>query len=301
MQSRCLLILAAWYVLSVSLASIVFGIQDSIAQGDLIFPIRYIPISSKQYYLVSLFVALLSIWIMTRFVERRPFASLGLRLDPSALLLLTLGFLAIIIYKAILAYIISYTQLGLLPKWPFLQPISDLSQFMLKVLPTVIPSAYEEVIFRGYLLQTLLSGFGVLPAILVNSAIFALLHSYTSWIAYLNAGLLGFLFSSAYAKTRSLWLPIGMHIGWNLIVNYWGLEATTTSRFTGIRAEVYFLDNPIYTIGLLGVIAIFFILPLRPHPQMKALWDRYIRPAPWPPWRRREGEPHELEAPGSEV
>ena len=43
-----------------------------------------------------------------------------------------------------------------------------------------------------------------------------------------------------------------------------------------------FIYRPVMT-----TLVMMGILTLNPHPAAKDLWDQYIHPAPWPPWRRR--------------
>jgi hypothetical protein len=77
----------------------------------------------------------------------------------------------------------------------------------------------EELVFRGYPMQILMTGVGPLPAIVVMSGLFGLLHYLNpnaTWLGTLNVVLAGMLLSLAYLRTRSLWFPFGIHIGWIL-------------------------------------------------------------------------------------
>ncbi|HEV2365681.1 MAG TPA: type II CAAX endopeptidase family protein [Caulobacteraceae bacterium] len=77
----------------------------------------------------------------------------------------------------------------------------------------------EEIVFRGALFRILEQGFGTLAATLVSGALFGLVHALNpganlvSTIAIaLEAGV---LLALVYAVVRNLWLPIGVHLGWN--------------------------------------------------------------------------------------
>lgn len=77
----------------------------------------------------------------------------------------------------------------------------------------------EEVVMRGVAYRLFEEGFGTTIAILLSGALFGLLHianpgaTVESTIAIaLEAGI---LLAAAYALTRSLWFPIGLHFGWN--------------------------------------------------------------------------------------
>ncbi|MGB8889990.1 MAG: CPBP family intramembrane glutamic endopeptidase [Candidatus Korobacteraceae bacterium] len=76
----------------------------------------------------------------------------------------------------------------------------------------------EELMFRGYPFQHLVKGIGAAGAIAVFSVLYGLLHLKNPgagrW-GVINTILIGILLSIAYLRTRSLWLPWGIHFGWN--------------------------------------------------------------------------------------
>jgi membrane protease YdiL (CAAX protease family) len=79
-------------------------------------------------------------------------------------------------------------------------------------------AAFEEIVFRGYPLQVLMRGMGAWPAILLMSVLFGILHAgnpNASALGIINTILAGIWLSAAYLKTRSLWFPYGLHLGWN--------------------------------------------------------------------------------------
>lgn len=80
----------------------------------------------------------------------------------------------------------------------------------------------EELMFRGFVFQRLIDGLGVWPAQLIGGAFFLLTHS----DALREAGALGLLgainifiaslmFGFAFVRTRSLAMPIGIHLAAN--------------------------------------------------------------------------------------
>lgn len=79
----------------------------------------------------------------------------------------------------------------------------------------------EELMFRGYPFQRLVDIAGPTAAVLVMSALFGLAHldnPHSSYWAVTNTILVGILLSVAYLRTRSLWLPWGIHFGWNAVL-----------------------------------------------------------------------------------
>jgi uncharacterized protein len=76
----------------------------------------------------------------------------------------------------------------------------------------------EELLFRGFVFQRLISGLGVWPAQLIIAAFFLLTHcsnpgmiGSTKLVASINIFLASILFGVAFLRTRSLALPLGLH------------------------------------------------------------------------------------------
>lgn len=91
---------------------------------------------------------------------------------------------------------------------------------------TLTSVLYEELIFRGALLYILIKKFGVRTACLTSAICFGVYHWFTSGalgnplqmtIIFLMTGIWGAMFAIAFAKTKSLYLPTGLHFGWNFI------------------------------------------------------------------------------------
>ena len=76
----------------------------------------------------------------------------------------------------------------------------------------------EELLSRGYHLQTLESGTNLFWAVLLSSSVFGTLHIFNpgaTWISTVGIILAGFFLALPFVLTRQLWLSIGLHIGWN--------------------------------------------------------------------------------------
>jgi membrane protease YdiL (CAAX protease family) len=77
----------------------------------------------------------------------------------------------------------------------------------------------EELLFRGGVFRILEDSFGTTVALVLSGALFGALHLTNPHASLFSAAAIaleaGVLLGAAYAATRSLWLPIGIHIGWN--------------------------------------------------------------------------------------
>lgn len=94
----------------------------------------------------------------------------------------------------------------------------------------------EELGFRGYPFQRLVEAFGPVAAIAILSVLFGMAHfgnpNVTAW-AVINTVLVGVLFSVAYLRTRSLWMPWGIHFSWNAVLGLgFGLPVSGLSKFS---------------------------------------------------------------------
>ncbi len=93
--------------------------------------------------------------------------------------------------------------------------------WILTILLLTVSAASEELLFRGYPLQVLMVAIGPWPAMVVMSSLFGLGHYFNpdaTWVGTMNTFLAGILLCLAYVRTRSLWFPYGIHIGWNLAI-----------------------------------------------------------------------------------
>ena len=83
----------------------------------------------------------------------------------------------------------------------------------------------EEMLFHGYAFQLLVRRLGAFATILPAAVIFGLAHMdnpNSSWLGVGNTMLWGVLFGYAYLRTSALWLPIGLHFGWNVALPVFG-------------------------------------------------------------------------------
>lgn len=85
---------------------------------------------------------------------------------------------------------------------------------------------FEEFLFRGALLFITLKYLGENKAILISSFIFGIYHWFSYEVfgdlismiyVFVITGIGGCMFAFAFARTRSLFLPVGLHYGWNLV------------------------------------------------------------------------------------
>jgi membrane protease YdiL (CAAX protease family) len=95
----------------------------------------------------------------------------------------------------------------------------------------------EELLFRGYGFQVLLGTLGEYATILPMSVLFGLAHSNNqsaSNLGIANTMLWGLLLGMAFLRSRDLWLPTGLHYGWNVTLPFFGVNLSGfTMNVTG--------------------------------------------------------------------
>jgi membrane protease YdiL (CAAX protease family) len=83
----------------------------------------------------------------------------------------------------------------------------------------------EELLCRGYAFQIPMSRLGPIGTVLPMGVLFGLLHArnpHATWFGIANTAGFGMLFGYAYVRSRDLWLPIGLHFGWNFTLPLFG-------------------------------------------------------------------------------
>lgn len=100
---------------------------------------------------------------------------------------------------------------------------------------TAVAAMAEEVTFRGYPFQRLVEGIGAVGGIVVLSVLFGAIHlgnPHASIWGILNTIGIGAVLAVAYLRTRSLWMPWGIHFGWNLTLGMgFGLPVSGINDF----------------------------------------------------------------------
>ncbi|GLY26810.1 type II CAAX endopeptidase family protein [Kineosporia sp. NBRC 101731] len=106
----------------------------------------------------------------------------------------------------------------------------------------------EEIIFRGILFRLLEQMTGTLGAMIGSAVVFGGLHLINDPTAFWGALAIaiqgGLMLAACYAVTRSLWLPIGLHFGWNFAES--GIFGTTVSGSSNSGGGLFHsvLDGP---------------------------------------------------------
>ena len=153
-------------------------------------------------------------WAFCRFVDHSPLTDLGLQKQ---------GWLAKLAAGWGLGALLILVVFGILVAGGWLtiesspwQPL-DVAAV---VLVAVVVGFNEELAFRGYIMQRLGQAWGMPLAVAASSILFGLVHVLNPNVTALGIVSVctsGLLYACAYLVTRSLWLPMGLHMSWNIV------------------------------------------------------------------------------------
>jgi len=155
--------------------------------------------------------------VCLRWLDRRPFRSLGYHWRSGGWRECLIGFgLAALMITGVVLIELSLGHVDL--HWEGGSAAGTLRALLF----FTVAAAFEEFLFRGYPLQTLLLDARPTIAVSAPSLLFGLGHAGNpgaSGLSVFNTVLAGVWLSIAYLKTRRLWLPIGLHAGWNFTLS----------------------------------------------------------------------------------
>jgi membrane protease YdiL (CAAX protease family) len=235
---------------------------------------------------ISALVALVFGWFWGRLFEDLPFRALGAWFTGGWLRDLLIGLLiggASILLAAGISFIFGGSTLHL-------NAAADGSAIARTLLVTLVifvfGAAFEELLFRGYILQTLFRSDYAIFGFVFTSLLFATIHNANpgaNSLSWFNTFLAGIWLALAYAKTRNLWLAFGLHFSWNWIqgsvlgITVSGLETlapdplmrTTSTGPDWISGGSYGIEGGIAcTAALVVSIAAVAFMPIKPTDEM---------------------------------
>jgi len=186
--------------------------------------------------IVSLAVALAAGWISGKYLERLPFRAMGASLLNGWARNLALGLVLGVIAFSI-AVLVGAIAGGLSFQSNTEARTGDIlwtAGFSFAIF--AIAAAFEEVLFRGYLLQTFIRSNLTWLGLAVTSLLFATVHNANpnaTWFSWINTIIAGLWFGLAYLRTRDLWFPFGLHLAWN-----WAQGSIFGIEVSGLREIV---------------------------------------------------------------
>lgn len=185
----------------------------------------FIDIFGALYYYIIILLAV-GLWL---YVDKQPPEAIGVKFSRHWWLQLILGS---VVASVVIGLVIWFEALM---GWIILTPyfLSESLLFIVGLLAVYVinqgvVALSEELVSRGYIQQNLATRVSMPVAILSASIMFASFHIWS--IVYyaippVNAGIMlfnlflgGIMLGLAFTWTRTLWLPMGLHYGWNFML-----------------------------------------------------------------------------------
>ena len=181
----------------------------------------HLPASSKDassgqlvpIVLLNLLSFAFAYWLLVRWIEQRRVDELAARkLLPDSLAGLGIGAALMLAVTAVLWLARAYSVIGTDAQAPWLRNL---------VLVGALPGMTEEIVSRGVLYRIVEEGMGSWIALIVSSLFFGFMHAMNPgaslWSCLAIAIEAGLLLGLLYTATRSLYLCMGLHAGWNFV------------------------------------------------------------------------------------
>ncbi len=284
---------AGWRILFYALGTAVAGLAISVPLGMLTPDDANRGFGSMAQlvgFVVSIAVLILVALALLAWVDRRPISMLGLGFGRGWLRELGLGVGAGAVMTGCVALILVVSgSVELSISEDVGRSFGALPAYLLLF---TLAGTVEELIFRGYPLQVLAEGSRRWIAVVVLSLPFTIAHFNNpdvTVIGALNLFIVGIFLAVLYFETRRLWLPIGLHLSWNISQSWlWGFDVSGikldnllfVARPSGpewLTGGEFGLEGSVVSSVLVTAITLWLLIGrrLRPTVETAARWAHY--------------------------
>lgn len=159
-------------------------------------------------------------WLLLWFFTKKNLGVLGFTPTKSRIIMLGIGLLL----SAICCVLYHLLKTSLADNNWILNKQLSLAMILKSTWWTFISVLFEELIFRGAVLYLLMKTLGINTACILSAVSFGIYHlfSYNAFgnpiqiiIVFLMTAIFGLALAYSFTRTQSLYLPVGLHFGWN--------------------------------------------------------------------------------------
>ena len=252
---------AGWRLLIQTLLMFVFGLIF----GGIAALLGLLGLGPIGGQILNFLIITSSVYVARRWLDKRSFESLGLKLDGRTLVDILAG-IGITFVQMGFIYVLML-GLGWLTFQGFAWEFDPVNVVITNVITFFIMFVFvgwnEELLSRGYHLQTIASGTSLFWGVVISSAVFGLLHlgnPNATWVSAAGIFFAGVFLAYGYIRTKQLWLPIGLHIGWNFFEGVgFGFPVSGLDIYALTRITVH--GPELWTGGAFGPEAGLIVLP----------------------------------------
>jgi len=229
-------------------------------------------------------LSLILTYVFRRWVDRRSFVSLGLDFNGHGGEAIAGGMLATFIVCASSLLLKATGHL----KW--MDIIFDLRALFLALGSVLIISFYEELIFRGYILNNLIDSFPGWLALTISALLFMIFHwtgqSSIGFFPMTNSLIMGLILGLNYIYTRNLWFSFSFHAAWKFMegpaFGYSGDDSFQTFLQPELNGDVNITGGAnglegsviLMAVALLSLIALYLFLQRKFNPRFQPAQGR---------------------------
>lgn len=211
---RILLTLILFGALNIGLGELIRAINGSLkGGGTLWFSILAVAATAAAY-------------LGRKYFDKKSMRSLGLDFNRSAMVDILSGIFNSALVMAATFGIMLYFNLIEFDGFSWWTDTTTSISFSVAVIPLalavfwrfMIVAWWEELFFRGIILQNIKEGLNMKWAIVLSTLFFALIHGSNPNATILSTIIIMIITLQlvyAYIKTQQLWMPMGLHLGWN--------------------------------------------------------------------------------------
>lgn len=173
--------------------------------------------------MIGIIVILGISWVLLHFIVGKDLTALGIFPISKRIKQFTIGLIVMGLINIVFIYAESIIKSKVWEINPSLSPSLILKSFWYHLKSALT----EDLIFRGALLYILISKIKLQKALILSAIAFGVYH----WFSYgmiggriiplifvfVTTGFIGYAWAYSFAKTKSIYLPLGFHLGWNFI------------------------------------------------------------------------------------
>jgi uncharacterized protein len=171
--------------------------------------------------MMGILIQLTISWVLLWLLDKKDLTVLGLKPTTERLLNFLFGF----IVSASVCTIYCLTTTFLTNNTWTINTDFSTRNFLSSTWWTANSVIFEELIFRGALLYLLIQKTNERTACFISAFSFGVYHWFSFGVlgnsvqmiyVFISTGIWGLMFAFAFSRTKSLYLPTGLHFGWNL-------------------------------------------------------------------------------------